>query len=106
MHVATSQHIARPTRYAYHKPAQGRFAGSTFTGKVENVSASGAAITLGETGVQVDNGMFVDMHVEGLGQIRGNVARTYEGGFAVQFDAEGTDLDAIAEKLRHLDYRA
>ena len=106
MHVAANQQIARPTRHSYHRPANGHFGGRAFGGVVDNVSTSGAAISLGEASVRIDNGMFVDMHVEGLGQIKGSVARTYEGGFAVQFDADHTDLDAIAEKLRHLDHRA
>lgn len=103
MHVAANQQVARPTRYAYNKPARGNFAGRAFNGEVENMSRSGIAVTLGDAGMAVDNGMFVDMHVEGLGHVAGNVARTYEGGFAMQFDADGTDLDAVAERLRQLD---
>ncbi|MEQ8506711.1 MAG: PilZ domain-containing protein [Rhodospirillales bacterium] len=106
MYVAANQHIARPTRYPYHKPAEGKFGGTRFNGEIDNVSATGAAVTLGDAGIAVDNGMFVDMHVEGLGHLKGSVARTYDGGFAVEFDETGTDLDALAEKLRHLDHRA
>lgn len=105
MYVAANQHVVRPTRYAYHRPAQGRFGERPFHGKVENMSESGMAVTLGEAGVTVDNGMFVDMHVEGLGHVAGNVARTYDGGFALQFDADRSDIDAIAERLRQLDRR-
>ncbi|MEQ8229658.1 MAG: PilZ domain-containing protein [Rhodospirillales bacterium] len=106
MQIAANQHITRPTRYPYHKPAEGKFGGTHFNGEVDNVSATGVAVTLGDAGIAVDNGMFVDMHVEGLGHLTGSVARTYDGGFAVEFDEAGTDLDALAEKLRHLDHRA
>ncbi|MEQ9575093.1 MAG: PilZ domain-containing protein, partial [Rhodospirillales bacterium] len=106
MYVAANNHVTRPTRYPYHRPAQGRYGDRAFEGSVENVSATGAAIALGEAGVAVDNGMFVDMHVEGLGHLSGRVARTYDGGFAVQFDADGADLDAVAEALSRLDRQA
>jgi hypothetical protein len=106
MYVAANNHVARPNRYPYHRPAQGRYGGQAFEGAVENVSATGAAIALGEAGVMVDNGTFVDMHVEGLGHLSGRVARTYDGGFAVQFDSDSTDLDAVATVIRGLDRRA
>lgn len=105
MYVAANQHVTRPTRYPYHKPAQGRFGDTAFQGSIDNVSTSGAAVSLGDTDINVDNGTFVDMHVEGLGHVQGSVARSYEGGFAIEFDEGGTDMDAIAEKLRHLDYK-
>ena len=34
----------------------------------------------------IENGMFVQLHTEGLGHLSGTVARTYDGGAAVQFD--------------------
>tara|TARA_R110001592_G_scaffold106775_1_gene299368 strand:+ start:9091 stop:9411 length:321 start_codon:yes stop_codon:yes gene_type:complete len=106
MHVAANNHVARPTRHPYHQPAHGRYGNRAFHGSVENVSATGAAIALGEAGVTVDNGTFVDMHVEGLGHLSGRVARTYDGGFAVQFDADSSDLDAVAEAISRLDRHA
>lgn len=106
MQVAAHNQVARPSRYPYHRPAQGRFGSRRFTGAVDNVSATGAAITLGEAGITVDNGTFVDMHVEGLGHLSGRVARTYDGGFAVQFDEDGVDLDAIAATIRQFDRHA
>lgn len=106
MHVAANNHVARPTRHPYHQPAHGRYGNRAFHGSVENVSATGAAIALGEAGVTVDNGTFVDMHVEGLGHLSGRVARTYDGGFAVKFDADGPDLDAVAEAIGRLDRHA
>ena len=106
MHVAANNHVARPTRHPYHQPAHGRYGNRAFHGSVENVSATGAAIALGEAGVAVDNGTFVDMHVEGLGHLSGRVARGYDGGFAVQFDADSPDLDNVAEVLSRLDRRA
>ncbi|MAN80740.1 MAG: hypothetical protein CMM77_09500 [Rhodospirillaceae bacterium] len=106
MHVAAYQQVDRSTRHPYHRPAQGRFGNRAFTGAVENVSDTGAAITLGEAGITVDNGTFVDMHVEGLGHLSGRVARTYDGGFAVQFDEDGVDLDAIADAIRQFDRHA
>lgn len=106
MHVAANNHVARPTRHPYHQPAHGRYGNRVFHGSVENVSATGAAITLGEAGVMVDNGTFVDMHVVGLGHLSGRVARTYDGGFAVQFEADSPDLDNVAATLSRLDRRA
>lgn len=101
MQIAGSGHVTRAPRHAYHRPAQGLLGANPFEGEVENLSASGAAVRLGDGGIVVDNGTFVDMHVEGLGRVRGNVARTYEGGFGLKFDDRGTDMAAVAQSLRH-----
>lgn len=100
MQVARQQHTSRATRYVYHKPTHGRFGGQAFEGRIDDISATGAAVTVGGGTTVSDNGLFVDMHVEGLGHVKGNIARTYEDGFAVQFDDQEMDLDAVAERLK------
>lgn len=58
--------------------------GTTFEAQSQDISRSGIALSL--SAPLMENGMFVELHTEGLGNLSGKVARTYEGGAAVQFD--------------------
>lgn len=102
MDVSSSRPVARAPRHAYHRPAQGRMGSKPFLGEVDNISETGAAVMLGDGGIVVDNGMFVAMHVEGLGHLQGKVARRYDGGFAMQFDEPSRDLAALRSTLNRL----
>lgn len=61
------------------------FAGSLgeFEGEVKDVSVSGIAVT---TPLNIGNDAFVQLHIDGLGDFNGHVARTFAGGFALKFD--------------------
>ena len=50
---------------------------------IRDISASGVALDM-ET--PFDNGTFVQVHIEGMGRMSGNVIRGYEGGMAVVFE--------------------
>jgi len=58
--------------------------GETFSAETRDVSRSGMAVSL-STPV-MENGQFLELHAEGLGEVTGRVARTYDGGAAIQFE--------------------
>lgn len=102
MDIGHSIPVARASRHAYRRPAQGRLGERPFRGDIDNISETGVAVMLGDGGIVVDNGMFVAMHVEGLGHVQGNVARTYDGGFALRFDEAASDMAALRSTLNRL----
>ena len=86
MKVLTSGHTARDHRFAYSSNKPAKLSHSNGDSAVEvtvrDISASGVALNV-ET--PYENGAFVQVHIEGMGKIRGNVIRAYEGGVAVRF---------------------
>lgn len=58
--------------------------GNRIEAESRDVSMSGMALSLNAP--VIENGQFVELHTEGLGNMTGKVARTYDGGAAVQFD--------------------
>lgn len=94
--------VRREPRYPYPRKAGVHAPGGSFAGQVRDVSATGIAVNLStDTPALIENGQFVDMHVEGMGQVRGQVARTYDGGFAARIDAGEEDRRRIAAAVRH-----
>ncbi|MBC8242246.1 MAG: PilZ domain-containing protein [Alphaproteobacteria bacterium] len=58
--------------------------GERFQTESQDVSRSGISLSVNAPFMQ--NGQFLELHAEGLGNVSGKVARTYIGGAAVQFD--------------------
>ena len=91
----------RSPRYVYDKPVrmrprdEGR-AGDLVEGTVNDVSLSGVALNIS---TNVANGQFVEMHIEGVGSVTGNVARTYQGGAAVHFDEDEETRRRVAATI-------
>ncbi len=74
----------RAERHAYQDKVDVRTSdGSQIETKAQDVSLSGMALSL--SAPVIDNGAFVELHSESLGTVTGTVARTYDGGAAVQF---------------------
>jgi len=83
-------HRAAP-RYSVDAPVEGSIGGHPFAGRLQDVSATGAAIT-GIPDIVFDNDQFVQLHMAGMGQQSGYVRRRIPDGFALQFnDSEHTE---------------
>ncbi|MEK9673066.1 MAG: PilZ domain-containing protein [Rhodospirillaceae bacterium] len=99
--------IPRAPQYAYKGAVTGRTAADqAFDAYIDNISETGAAIQLTNASVITDNALFVSMHIEGLGQFKGDVAGIYDGRFAVEFSGSEVDLDRVRDRLRSLDRKA
>jgi len=90
--IGQTKTAPRDDRYAYPKRAKARTGDREAEGRVKDISVSGVALLIQTS---VENGQFVELHIEGVGQVSGHVARVYEDGLAVQFDAD-------AEKRRRI----
>lgn len=98
----------RDVRYSFDKPVslqteRNEFGQQLSEGNTVDVSLSGIAIN---TTANVENGQFVEMHIEGFGSIRGSVARVYEGGAAVTFDEDEKAREKLSETIRNLNQLA
>jgi len=97
-------HRAAP-RYSVDAPVEGSIDGQPFAGRLQDISATGAAIT-GIPDVAFDNNQFVQLHMEGMGLQNGYVRRRIPEGFALQFnDSEHTEARQleVQKMIRSLD---
>ncbi|MBT4890662.1 MAG: PilZ domain-containing protein [Rhodospirillales bacterium] len=114
MKITGSNLRNRDPRYVYDKPVRihsdddniDEIEGQKRPAKgiVHNVSMSGVAISTDLA--LVENGQFVNMHIEGLGEIAGNVARVYKGGVAIAFEEDEESKKRVATALRGLNQLA
>ena len=70
-------------RIPYRRPTRAKAAKVEVEAELLDISGSGAAL---QSSVVLDNDTFVELHIEGVGNMEGRVARSYDGGFAVKFE--------------------
>jgi hypothetical protein len=89
-------------RYAVDTPVRGSTRSEQFQGRLKDVSRTGAAVVgIGDVGY--DNFQFVSLHMEGIGEMSGQIQRRIPDGFALQFNEEDEDekrkLEAAARAM-------
>ncbi len=73
---------------------------SKFEGEVENISASGIAVKAPPDSLfKIENDQFAELQIESIGIVSGRIARTYENGFAIAFDANEEQKGKIADEI-------
>ncbi|MBT3905365.1 MAG: PilZ domain-containing protein [Rhodospirillaceae bacterium] len=65
-------------------------------GSLDDISGSGASVRID---IPMHNNAFVDMHVQGVGPVKGNVVRAYDGGAAVEFEMAESKKEQLANSL-------
>ena len=65
--------------------------------EVRDISAGGAGLLV--DGV-FDNDSFVEMHMEGLGEIKARVARNFIEGIGIEFDLSDPERNVVEAELR------
>ncbi len=103
MKIDTSVSSERRERHPYKGRVSVNVDGQEIEGQVDNISISGLAIN---THSAFENAQFVDLHIDGIGAAVGRVTRVYDGGIAVQFDAEQSESSAVGQAIRKFDQRA
>jgi len=90
----------RYTRYPMDTKVRAVAGAKTFDAQLKDVSASGAAIAVAPQEMALfENNQFVDLHMEGVGQRRGNIVRSLPGGYALEFDEDEREKERIADEL-------
>jgi hypothetical protein len=99
--MADNDQRAAP-RYAVDTPVRGSAGSEQFRGRLKDVSRTGAAV-VGMGDVGYDNFQFVSLHMEGIGEMSGQVQRRIPDGFALQFNEEDEEeklkLEAAARAM-------
>ncbi len=88
-------------RYAVDAPVRAFANGKEIEGRLKDISATGAAV-ITDSGVEFENNMFVELHMEGIGHRKGYKARDIPKGFALQFD----EIDEATRKQMEADIAA
>lgn len=91
-------------RYEIDAPIEGAIGDQAFTGRLKDISATGAAI-VGVDDVGYDNDQFVQLHMNGMEPQSGYITRRIPEGFALQFKGDEDDEKRkrdVQEMLRQL----
>ena len=81
------------TRYTYGRAARAYAEGGEIQGTVQDISRGGASLLLNSP---LANDAFIQLHVEGVGQVPSKVVRQFEQGVGVQFDFHDTGVASRA----------
>lgn len=91
-------------RYEVDAPIEGAIGDLAFTGRLKDISATGAAI-VGVDDVGYENNQFVQLHMNGVEAQSGYIKRRIPEGFALQFDKNDDEEKRkrdVQEMLRKL----
>lgn len=89
----------RHRRVNVSKSVQAKTESQQYKGSVKDISVSGAALSV-EAEVEEDSQ--VELDIEDLSPLSGIVARSYDDGFAVEFDLDEDDEDRLLSELTEL----
>ena len=100
MQIAPPGNNRRDNRYRYDgaKTARIRAGGQEIQATVSDISSSGIALN---TAAYMATNDFVEMHVDGMGHVAGNVVRAYSGGVAVKFDLDEDAQRNVDKEIAH-----
>jgi hypothetical protein len=87
----------RHTRTAFRERVRAVREDGEFESETEDISKSGVGLL---SDAMLDNSAFVELHIGEVGVIPGHVARTYEGGFAVEFDVSEKEKERIEAEIK------
>ncbi|MDA0998459.1 MAG: PilZ domain-containing protein [Proteobacteria bacterium] len=92
-------------RYEVDAPVNGIVGGVHFQARLKDVSATGAAVTVG-IDVVLDNNQFVQLHMDGIGHRSGYKARDIPNGFAFEFaeqdETSKAEIEARIQALKKI----
>ncbi len=90
--------VHRFERTQYPKRFRARVNNKKIEGTVKDISESGVALEVPpDSLVDIQNDLFTELQIEGLGSLSGRVARSYEDGFAVAFGDHGEEKKKIIQ---------
>ncbi|MDP6788287.1 MAG: PilZ domain-containing protein [Rhodospirillales bacterium] len=89
----------RHRRVRVSKPVQAKTDSRQIEGSVTDISAGGAALNVD---AEVDGESQVELDIEDMSPLSGTVARSYDDGFAVEFDLDEEEEDRLLTELTEL----
>ncbi|MHA1597104.1 MAG: PilZ domain-containing protein [Alphaproteobacteria bacterium] len=95
----TDKEKRRHSRHALDEKVLVDFDGTTVEANAENISNGGVSI---KSDAHVHNDAFVQLHMDSVGDVEGRVVRSYDGGFAVEFDSLSKESIHLEDKLKQM----
>ena len=89
----------RHRRVRVSKSFQAKTESRRYQGSVKDISAGGAALSVD---AEVEDEVQVELDIEDLSPLSGIVARSYDDGFAVEFDLDEEEEDRLLSELTEL----
>jgi c-di-GMP-binding flagellar brake protein YcgR len=89
----------RHRRVSLSKSVQAKTDSRQYEGSVKDISASGVALNVD---AEVDEESQVELDIKDLSPLSGIVARSYDDGFAVEFDLDEEEEDRLLSELADL----
>jgi hypothetical protein len=87
----------RHTRFAFSERVRAVTEDGEFEGESQDISGSGVGLLMDTV---LDNATFVELHIGDVGAVPGHVTRSYEGGFAVEFDVTDKEKKRIEAEIK------
>jgi hypothetical protein len=91
----------RHPRYSFKGRVQARVGEVEHEGRLKDVSGGGALL---DDIKPLENDLFVELHLEGLGRLPGRVVRGRENEVAVKFMVDEDEEMRIAKKLKRINF--
>ena len=89
----------RHRRVSVSKSVQAKTDSRNIEGSVTDISAGGAALCVD---AEVEDESPVELDIEDMSPVSGTVARSYDDGFAVEFDLDEEEEDRLLTELTEL----
>ncbi|MDD9905866.1 MAG: PilZ domain-containing protein [Rhodospirillaceae bacterium] len=83
-----NQERRRQTRYKIDKPVTIRDGADQHTGRLSDISSGGAAVSAIDDDTVFDEDQALELELDDVGRLPGNVVRTLDDGFAMAFDLD------------------
>ena len=91
----------RHPRVAIARQVSAKFDRKVHNGEVKDISASGAALAMQ---AEIEEDGFVELSIEDVSPVSGFVARSFEDGFAVEFDIDEEDQERLVSEIREIQH--
>ncbi len=89
----------RQTRYKVDKPVTFRDGADEHHGRMTDISTGGAAVNVEDVETLFDEDQALELEVDDIGHLHGNVVRTLDDGFAMSFDHDEEGEEQLISEI-------
>jgi hypothetical protein len=98
------QERRRRRRYKVDKPVTIRDGSDEHNGRLTDISSGGAAVNAEETDSHFDDEQSLELELDDFGTLPGNVVRTLDDGFAVEFDLDEDGEERLISEITGIEF--
>ncbi len=93
------QERRKRTRYKVDKPVTIRDGDEKHNGRLTDISSGGAAVNAEEIDALFDDEQSLELELDDFGTLPGNVVRTLDDGFAMEFDLDEDGEERLISEI-------